>query len=119
MNNDSAAADPSRGSILTEVSMREWRQFYGGVYECRALVCPEEEGGFSSFALRLPGVASQGETEEEALLNLKEAFRGALATYIDSGMEIPWGEAAVEHSEKCKERWIMVDVSQHSVAKRP
>ncbi len=35
---------------------------------------PEKEGGFSVFVPALPGCASQGETEEEALHNIKEAI---------------------------------------------
>lgn len=34
---------------------------------------PEKEGGFSAFVPALPGCASQGETEKEALQNIKEA----------------------------------------------
>ncbi len=34
----------------------------------------EKEGGFSAFVPALPGCASQGETEEEALQNVKEAI---------------------------------------------
>ncbi len=35
---------------------------------------PEKEGGFSVFVPALPGCASQGETEEEAIRNIKEAI---------------------------------------------
>ncbi len=35
---------------------------------------PEEEGGFSVFAPELPGCMSQGETEEEALENIREVI---------------------------------------------
>ena len=35
---------------------------------------PEKEGGFSVFVPALPGCASQGETEEEAIQNIKEAI---------------------------------------------
>lgn len=81
-------------------------------YECRALLCPESCGGFSAIALRLPGVASQGETEEEALANLKEAFAGAVAMYLEDSGAIPWTDEGthVERTSDCKERWILVDV---------
>lgn len=34
----------------------------------------EEEGGYSAQCLELPGAISQGETQEEALSNIKEAI---------------------------------------------
>ncbi len=43
---------------------------------------PEREGGFSVFVPALSGCASQGETEEEALQNMKEAIE----LYLD-GLE--------------------------------
>jgi predicted RNase H-like HicB family nuclease len=109
-NRDSMTLKSCHGSSMPLVSVPMMRYFPGNVFECRALVCPEEEGGFSSFALRLPGVASQGETEDEALLNLKEAFRGTLAAYLEGGMEIPWGDVTVDHGTQGKERWMIVDV---------
>ena len=41
---------------------------------------PEEEGGFSVHCPALKGCHSQGETEEEALANIKEAIEGYLMT---------------------------------------
>ena len=35
---------------------------------------PSEEGGFTVYAPSLPGCISEGETEEEAVNNLKEAI---------------------------------------------
>ena len=40
---------------------------------------PEVEGGFSVFVPALPGCASQGETDAEALVNIKEA----IALYLE------------------------------------
>ena len=40
----------------------------------------EPEGGFSVFVPSLPGCASQGETMDEAIENIKEA----IALYIES-----------------------------------
>lgn len=79
-------------------------------YECRVLLCPEEEGGFSAHALRLLGVVSQGETKEEALENIREAFRGTILTYRESGQSVPWGEFEIDRPKDSIERWILVDV---------
>ena len=35
---------------------------------------PQEKGGYTVRCLELPGAISQGETKEEALLNIKEAI---------------------------------------------
>jgi antitoxin HicB len=53
---------------------------------------PEEDGRFSVFAADLPGCVSQGDTEEEALANIQEAFAGCLAAYKDQGRPVPWEE---------------------------
>ncbi|HEY3789760.1 MAG TPA: type II toxin-antitoxin system HicB family antitoxin [Urbifossiella sp.] len=57
---------------------------------CLVYLIPEEEGGFSVLAAELPGVASQGETEEEALSNIREAFAGAIQCYQQEGRRVPW-----------------------------
>ncbi|MEK6709630.1 MAG: type II toxin-antitoxin system HicB family antitoxin [Nitrospinota bacterium] len=35
---------------------------------------PSDEGGFTVYAPSLPGCISEGETEEEALANIREAI---------------------------------------------
>lgn len=79
-------------------------------YECRIWITPEADGGFSTEVVSLPGVASQGETEGEAVENLKEAFRGAVESYQDAGQEIPWSTDIGTPPPDVKERWILVDV---------
>ncbi|HVC97358.1 MAG TPA: type II toxin-antitoxin system HicB family antitoxin [Pirellulales bacterium] len=53
----------------------------------------EEDDGFSAIACDLPGVASQGDTAEEALRNVAEAYAGAIKSYLHHGEEIPWEDA--------------------------
>jgi predicted RNase H-like HicB family nuclease len=35
---------------------------------------PQEEGGFTAYVPSLPGCISEGDTREEAILNIKEAI---------------------------------------------
>lgn len=112
--NNIAEMPARRGSHFVEVKLASWEQ-PSNRYECRAVFCPEAEGGFSVFALNLPGVASQGETEDEAICNIREAFRGALLAYCERNETIPWADAAQMEAEAdelrgSKQRWIVVDV---------
>lgn len=50
----------------------------------------EPEGGYSAFVLYLPGCASQGETKEEAMQNIEEAFLGCIESYEEDGEPVPW-----------------------------
>lgn len=86
-----------------------WDTLSTPVYECRVWLCPEPEGGFSALVPSLPGVASQGETEEEALENVREAFQGAVAEYLGSGERIPWcRDITRQKPNDAKEKWILV-----------
>jgi predicted RNase H-like HicB family nuclease len=51
-----------------------WTQQSPPPHEFVAVACPEDGGGYSVFALNYPGVISQGDTLEEAELNIAEAF---------------------------------------------
>ncbi len=79
-------------------------------YECRVLLCPEKDGGYSAHALRLPGVVSQGESKEEALENIADAFRAAISVYREQGEAIPWTNLQIDRPERSIERWILVNV---------
>jgi predicted RNase H-like HicB family nuclease len=59
-------------------------------------ILEEAEGGYSVIALNLPGAASQGETKEEALANIRDAAIGCLEAYEASGEEVPWTEVSQE-----------------------
>lgn len=89
---------------------KELRQLTGRAYQCYIWLCPEADGGFSALAPCLPGVASQGETQEEAVANITEAFRGVAESYLESGT-IPWLETPDEDKpEDAVEKWILVNV---------
>lgn len=100
------------GGLCTYLDTPPWRHFEEGdrTYECRVLLCPEDAGGYSAIALRLPGVVSQGESPEEAMENISEAFAAAVSVYLEDGTQIPWGEVSVDRPKGCLERWILVDV---------
>jgi predicted RNase H-like HicB family nuclease len=42
----------------------------------RVLIVSEESGGYSAFVPGFPGCTSCGETREETLANIREAFEG-------------------------------------------
>lgn len=50
---------------------------------------PQEDGGFTVLVPALPEVVTEGDTEEEALVNAQEAIRAILAYRRDNGMTIP------------------------------
>jgi predicted RNase H-like HicB family nuclease len=65
-------------------------------YRVEILTIKEEEGGFSTIALNLPGAGSCGDTKEESIANAKEAIKAVLETYKESGDPIPWVEVTAE-----------------------
>ncbi len=102
---------PTRlGSPSKVLEARDWESFGDNVFECRALLCPEEEGGYSAHALRLPGVVSQGDSIEEALGNIEDAFRETLISYREDGLDIPWAAVEIDRPTGSIERWTLVDV---------
>jgi len=88
----------------------EWKPLAENTYECRVLLCPEEGGGYSAHAVRLPGVVSQGESVAEALENIAEAFQGAISVYREQGGVIPWTNLQIDRPKGSIEKWILVNV---------
>ena len=88
----------------------QWKRLDENAYECRVLLCPEEDGGYSAHALRLPGVVSQGESVAEALANITDAFRAAISVYHERGEAIPWTDLKIERPKRSIEKWIVVNV---------
>jgi len=97
------------GSPNLKLDAISWEKMGDNTYECRVLLCPEEEGGYSAHAIRLPGVVSQGESIEEALSNISEAFRAAVSLYTELEEDIPWESMEMDRPQGSLEKWILVN----------
>ncbi len=49
----------------------------------------EDEGGYSVYAPGLPGCASQGETMDEAMANIREAIELYVESLEEDGLSLP------------------------------
>lgn len=78
---------------------------------CGVLLTLEQDGGVSAEVPQLPGVFSQGESESEALDNIREALNATLESYRADGVEPPWSSFTPSLQESQKLLWILVDAS--------
>ncbi|WDL99601.1 type II toxin-antitoxin system HicB family antitoxin [Alicyclobacillus sp. ALC3] len=60
------------------------------------ILTPEESGGFTVSCPAIPGCFSEGDTEEEALANIREAIQGCLEVRRELGMSL---DSIVRHVE--------------------
>lgn len=65
----------------------------------KVIIEPEAEGGYSVHVPVLSGCASQGETIEEAVSNIKEAIELYLWSLKDDKLPIPESDVDVELRE--------------------
>lgn len=66
----------------------------------KVVVFPADDGGGGYWAMvpSIPGIASQGDTIEEAFANIEDALRTTIQSYKDDNQQIPWhpeGEASM------------------------
>ena len=83
------------------------------VFRCSVNVY-QEDNGYCVYAADLPGVVSEGNTESDALENIKEAYTGVIQSYWDDNEEIPWKfppDLPREHEDS---RTIEVEVGETS-----
>lgn len=78
------------------------------VRRCCVLLSQEDDG-FCVRAADLAGVVSEGDTVEEALENIKDAYAGAIESYEAHGESIPWLVPARKTIENEKRVWIELD----------
>jgi len=57
--------------------------------EYQVILMPAEEGGYTVVVPALPGCVSEGDTEEEALENIRDAIVGWLAVARKHGPTFP------------------------------
>jgi len=50
---------------------------------------PQKEGGYTVYVPSLPGCVSQGETTEEAMVNIREAIEVYLESLKARGISVP------------------------------
>jgi predicted RNase H-like HicB family nuclease len=55
----------------------------------QVILIPDESGGYVVEVPSLPGCYSQGETEAEALANIREAIELHIEDMIDAGEDVP------------------------------
>lgn len=79
-------------------------------YRVRVFICPEEDGlGFYAYAANIPGLASDGNTFDEALANVRDAAKAVLSSYLAHGEQIPNEPCEDSRPNGCIERWISVN----------
>jgi len=79
-------------------------------YRCRVCLIPEDDGTWSAIVLNLPGAASCGNTEEEALANAREAIVGLIESYLADREPIPWNDAKPNDiPQGATQTWILVN----------
>jgi predicted RNase H-like HicB family nuclease len=55
------------------------------IMNIKAIVHEEDEGGYWAEVPAIPGCATQGETMDELLANLREAIEGCLSVDVEAG----------------------------------
>lgn len=80
------------GQLLRIIWEKTWFQQSPARHEFVAVATPEDEGGFSIYALHYPGIVSQGETLDEAKENIAEAFLAMLEARREQGEELEFSQ---------------------------
>jgi len=81
------------------------------VVRCHLAIIRESDGSFSVIVLNLPGAGGCGDTEDEAILDTREAVTGLVKEYRRDGVAIPWSDASdYTIPEGAKSKWILVNV---------
>ncbi len=55
----------------------------------QVIIYPGEDGYWVAECPSLPGCISQGQTREDAVINIREAIQGYIAALEDDGLTVP------------------------------
>jgi antitoxin HicB len=69
--------------------MTHWSRITTSSYSYSVILEPQEGGGFTVLVPALPEVVTEGDNEQEALANAKEAIRAILEYRQEQGMTLP------------------------------
>ena len=58
-------------------------------YKIPLVLSPQPEGGYTVTSPLLPELITEGDTVEEALANVQDAFAAVVETYEDLGRSLP------------------------------
>jgi antitoxin HicB len=66
------------------------------LYKVPLVLSPQLEGGFSVTSPLLPELVTEGDTVEEALINVRDALAAVVEAYEDLGRSLPANIAVVD-----------------------
>jgi antitoxin HicB len=58
-------------------------------YKIPLVLSPQQEGGYTVTSPLLPELITEGDTIDEALANVKDAFAAVVEVYDDLGRQLP------------------------------
>lgn len=67
-------------------------------YKIPLLLTPQPEGGFTVTSPLLPELITEGDSMDEVLVNVRDAFEAVLETYQDLGKELPINLQSVDQN---------------------
>ncbi len=104
-----ATAELNHQNTATTVPVGEIQEPNQVVYHCHIAMIREEDGFYTAIVLNLPGAASEGATEDEAMQNVRESILGLIESYRATGHPIPWKDPVSQDvPDNAKPKWILV-----------
>ena len=65
-------------------------------FRITVILAPQPEGGYTVTCDELPGLVTEGDSVDEALKNVEDAFATTLELYEDLGLSLPEGIQVID-----------------------